>query len=193
VSADGPSLSAVRDGAINGSSSDDGGGGSPALAAGESSACGRCAASDQDHTVNQLPGDCLDDVFMSATAFRNAIRDDLDRSIIEAGWRKVILVEGGRSYTAFFRCALSVALAALAAAKRKQLRRPAEGVGGRREHPIDGEAFALHQEEIDKVAGEPAFVLGVHLYSDCTLLSRSGGTLLEPCFPSSFAPNGVPG
>lgn len=137
-----------------------------------------------DRSGDQSTGCTLDEVFTSATSFRNAIRDDLDRSIIDAGWRKVELTEGGRSYVAFFRCALSVALAALLAAKRKQLRRPVDGVSGRREHPIDGEAFALHQAEIDKVAGEPAFILGVHLYSDCTLVSRSGGASCVPLFPA---------
>jgi len=129
-----------------------------------------------DHEADQSTRRGLEHVFTSANAFRNAIRDDLDRSIIDAGWRKVVLIEGGRSYTSFFRCALSVAVTALVDAKRKQLRRAPGGVGGRRDHPIDGEAFALHEAEIDKVAGEPAFVLGVHLYSDCTLVSRSGGT-----------------
>jgi len=115
-------------------------------------------------------------VFRTATSFRNATRDDLDRSILDAGWRKVCLIEGGRPYVAFFQCALTVVVAHSAAAKRKQLRRRAETVGSRRDHPMDGEAFALHQAEIYKVTAEVAFVLGVHFYSDCTLLSRSGGT-----------------
>jgi len=152
-------------------------GGEPAAG----NAAGGTGRNGGDPTANpngQSRGRGLDDVFGSPTAFRNAIRDDLDKSIIDAGWRKVVLIEGGRSYIAYFRCALAVALAALASAKRKQLRRSAEDVGERRDHPIDGEAFALHQEEIDKVTAEPSFVLGVHLYSDCTLVSRSGGTLM---------------
>ena len=162
-------------GATGNSGSGNTGGGS--VAAHEAGGGGSTDEDAPAHRTGNSTGCALDDVFGSATAFRNAIRDDLDRSIVDAGWRKVELVEGGRSYVAFFRCALAVGLSALLSAKRKQLRRCADAVGGRREHPIDGEAFALHQAEVDKVAAEPSFVLAAHLYSDCTLLSRSGGEL----------------
>jgi len=128
------------------------------------------------------------DVFTSPTAFRNAVRDDLDDAILSAGWKKCTLVQGGVSYVTFFRSALKTALDALRNAKEVQLRRDDGDVGDRREAPMDGEALRAHQEAVDDTTAEKAFVLGLYVYSDASLLSWSGGTflmlLVDPCMSS---------
>jgi len=115
------------------------------------------------------------DIFPSATAFRNAVRDDLDDAILSAGWKTCTLVQGGVPYVTYFRCALKTALGALRDAKEVQLRRDDAEVGDRRETPMDGEAFRAHQDAIDATTFEEAFVLGIYVYSDASLLSWSGG------------------
>jgi len=118
----------------------------------------------------------IKDVFPSATAFRNAVRDDLDDAILSAGWKKCTLVQGGVSYVTYFRSALRTALDALRNAKEVQLRRDDGEVGDRRQAPMDGEAFRAHQDAVDATSIEKAFVLGLYVYSDASLLSWSGGT-----------------
>lgn len=88
------------------------------------------------------------------------------------------MMQGGVKYVAFFRSAMDVAMRVLRDAVKVQLRRDASEVGDRREHPIDGEAFQAHQDSIDSISGGKGFVLGIYVYSDATLLSWSGGTLL---------------
>jgi len=106
------------------------------------------------------------------------LRDDLDDAVLKAGWKKCTLSQGGVNYVAFFRSAMDVAMRVLRDAVKVQLRRDAAEVGDRREHPIDGEAFQAHQDAIDCISEGKGFVLGVYVYSDATLLSWSGGTLL---------------
>ena len=118
----------------------------------------------------------IKDHFSSANAFRNAVCDDLDEAVLSSGWKKCTMVQGGVRYVSFFRSALMVALEALHSAKEVQLRRDDVEVGDRRQSPMDGEAFKAHQEAIDAVTVEKAFVLGVYVYSDASLLSWSGGT-----------------
>jgi len=116
------------------------------------------------------------DIFPSATAFRNAVRDDLDDAVLSAGWKKCTLVQGGVPYVTYFRSALRTALSVLTNAKVVQLRRDDAEVGQRREAPMDGEAFRAHQDAVDASTFEKAFVLGIYVYSDASLLSWSGGT-----------------
>jgi len=123
--------------------------------------------------------------FPSVTAFENALRDDLDDAALNAGWKKVKLVEGGVPYEAYFRDVLQVVRALI---KRKgdkiQLW---SGVAGpappsdRRETPLDGDAFKLCEELVMKNREELACVLGLHVFSDSSQLSWSGGTLFFCC------------
>jgi len=46
--------------------------------------------------------------FPSVKVFKNALRDDLDNAALDAGWKKVRLVEGGVAYEAYFRDVLRV-------------------------------------------------------------------------------------
>ena len=123
----------------------------------------------------------IGDVFSSATAFRNAVHDDLDDAILSAGWKRCTLVQGGVSYVTYFRSVLKTALDALRNAKEVQLRRDNSEVGRRRQAPMDGEAFKAHQDAIDATTFQKAFVLGLYVYSDASLISWSGGTCTLLC------------
>jgi len=118
--------------------------------------------------------------FPSVKAFKNALRDDLDDAALNAGWKKVKLVEGGIAYEAYFRDVLQVVRALI---KKKggniQLW---SGVAGptppndRRESPMDGDAFKMCEELVMNNREELACVLGLHVFSDSSQVSWSGGT-----------------
>jgi len=116
--------------------------------------------------------------FKTANALRRALRDGLDEAVLQAGWKKCALTQGGVEYVTFFRSAMEVALRVLRDAGRVQLGRDAAEVGDWREHPVDGEAFQAHQDVVASIFCGKGFVLGVYLYSDATLLSWSGGTFV---------------
>eukprot|EP00168_Porphyra_purpurea_P006993 TRINITY_DN1859_c0_g1_i14.p1 TRINITY_DN1859_c0_g1~~TRINITY_DN1859_c0_g1_i14.p1 ORF type:complete len:234 (-),score=52.13 TRINITY_DN1859_c0_g1_i14:248-949(-) len=109
------------------------------------------------------PGGCgtnlIGGVFSSATAFRNAIRDDLDDAILSAGWKKCSLVQGGVTHVTYFRSAFNTALDALRDARVVQLRRDDGEVGDRRQAPMDSEVFRAHQDAIDATTVKKAFAL----------------------------------
>jgi len=136
----------------------------------------------------------IGDVFSSATAFRNAVCDDLDDAILASGWKKCTLLQGGVIYNTYFLSALNTALEALRNAKKEELRRDDGKVGDRRQAPVDGEEVKAYQNTIDGTAFDKAFLLSLYVYSDASLLSWSGGTcllfsiacMLSGC-PSSFA------
>jgi len=118
--------------------------------------------------------------FPSVKAFKNALRDDLDDAALNAGWKKVKLVEGGVSYEAYFRDVLQV-IRSLLRSKGKDIRLWS-GVAGpappsdARETPMDGDAFKICEELVMKNRDELACVLGLHVFSDSSQLSWSGGT-----------------
>jgi len=120
--------------------------------------------------------------FPSVKSFKQALRDDLDDAALSAGWKKVRLVEGGVSYEAYFRDVLQV-IRSLLKVKEENIRLWS-GVSGpappsdKRETPMDGDAFRLCEELVMKNNEELACVLGLHVFSDSSQVSWSGGTLL---------------
>lgn len=52
-------------------------------------------------------------VFPTVTSFTNALRDDLNEAVLEAGWKKLRMQEGGRMYEAYFRPVLDVVMGQL--------------------------------------------------------------------------------
>jgi len=119
--------------------------------------------------------------FPSVTAFQEALRDDLDDAALDAGWKKVRLVEGGIAYEAYFRDVLQVIRALLK--KKGNSIQLWSGVSGptppsdKREKPLDGDALKLCEELVMKSREELSCVLGLHVFSDSSQLSWSGGTL----------------
>ena len=123
------------------------------------------------------------EVFGGVTAFKQAIADDLDAAVVAAGWRKVNLVENGMTYRAYYRPVLDVVLALLDGQRVIQLW---SGDGGpappsdRRESPMDGDAFRLCEAD---TCGQPGknCVLGLHVYTDGSHISWSGGAFGQFC------------
>ena len=123
----------------------------------------------------------LREMFGSASALKQAIADDLDAAVVAAGWRKVNLTENGVSYRAYYRPVLDVVLALLDGQRVIKLWSgdscPAPP-SDRRESPMDGDAFRLCEA---RVCGRPGknCVLGLHVYSDGSHVSWSGGKLAQ--------------
>lgn len=125
----------------------------------------------------------LRDVFKSANSFKDALRDDVDDAVLEAGWQKVALEQNGDTLHAYFLPVLDVVLALLRESENVQLwsggDRPASPTSVR-EAPMDGDAFHLNEEEVVREHGPSSFVLGLHVYSDATQISKSGANKLYP-------------
>lgn len=121
-------------------------------------------------------------VFPTRSSFTNALRDDLNQAVLDAGWKKLRLQEGGVMYEAYFRSVLDVAVDELH--RRADKVRLWSGESGpappstRREAPQDGDAFRLCEQEVVGAHGGTSFVLGLHMYSDSSQLSWSGGKFL---------------
>lgn len=120
----------------------------------------------------------LRDVFKSSSAFKNALRDDVDAALLEASWRKVALEQNGDTLHAFFRPVLDVVLSMMEESRDVQYwsggDRPASPMATR-ETPMNGDAFRLKEEEVVRENGPSSFVPGLHIYSDATQISKSGG------------------
>jgi len=119
--------------------------------------------------------------FNSSYAFQCAIRDDLDAAVMGAGWKTCSLEEGGVAYVAIFRSAMDVLLAELRSGKRVRFWSGGDKPGdptAMRETPMDGDAFRSNEEVVigENPTKPGAFLMGVHVYSDSSLLSWSGGT-----------------
>lgn len=121
----------------------------------------------------------LRDVFPSVNSFQDAMSDDVDDAVLNEGWMKVTIEESGRKCVAYFRSALEVALSLMASATDL---RPWSGDGkpaepsAKRETPMEGDAFRMHEKFVCDKHGNASFVLGLHLFSDACQISCSGGT-----------------
>jgi len=142
-----------------------------------------------DRTKEGMPEDAghfqrLRDAFPNVGAFRHALEDDVDKAVNDAGWRKVTLVELGKPYEAYFRSALGVTRAMLKAAGDGV--RWWSGESGpaprdeRRETPFDGDAFKLSEQEVMAEHGADSAIAALHVFSDASHLSWSGGKCLAP-------------
>lgn len=119
----------------------------------------------------------LRDVFPSVNAFVDGFNDELRDAVIHTGWRKVLLTEGGVTYEAYFRPVLDLIMS-LAKQPGVQLWSGADGPAEPtdvRQTPLDGDAFRECEKDVVLNNGPLACVLGVHVYSDGSRLSWSGG------------------
>jgi len=136
------------------------------------------------------PGMPIDDLheqpirqaFKSRNAFKDAVRDDVDDAVLDAGWMKCTLVLDGERFEALFRPVLRVILDMLKAGTKVQLWSGDNGPAlptDKRESPLDGDAFRLNEAAVMADKKDPScFVLGLHVYSDASQLSWSGGMFL---------------
>eukprot|EP00170_Pyropia_yezoensis_P001151 contig_5175_g1155 len=125
----------------------------------------------------------LRNTFKSANAFKNALRDDVDASLLSAGWRKCTMHQNRDTLTGFFQPVLDVIMKMVSKGKCVRLWSGDDGPApptGMREPPMKGDAFRLNEAEVVRELGPSAFVLGIHAYSDATHISKSGAYKLYP-------------
>lgn len=120
----------------------------------------------------------LREAFPSANSFKDAIRDDVDDAVLMEGWCKCTMDVDGLSVTTFLCPALDVLIEALHNAKEVQVWSGEDGPApptSMRETPFDGDAFRKNEDDVVRRHGPDSFVLGVHLFSDASHISESGG------------------
>ena len=139
-----------------------------------------------DRTAPGLPDDgdhrTIRDVFKSPNDFRQALNDDIDEGVSQNGWKQCTLEESGQAYEVYFRPALGVLMEALQSATRMRFWSGGDRVAestDMRESPFDGDAFRECEADVVRMHGDKAFVLAFYAYSDSSVLSWSGGTLLQ--------------
>jgi len=123
------------------------------------------------------------DAFNTKNAFKDAVSDDVDAAALGAGWLKVTLVADGERFSALFRPVLQVILSMLKEGKEVRLWSGKDGPApptDARESSLDGDAFRLNEAALMDEQNDPScFVLGLHVYSDASQLSWSGGMTLK--------------
>jgi len=144
-----------------------------------------------DRTKPGMPKDAghfktLRDSFDSASAFQSALADDLDVAVNEAGWKKVVLTESGVDFETYFRSVIEVVHNVITRTDAGKFRWWSGGsapapIDERRETPMDGEVFKMFESTMTEEHGKDACVLGLHVYSDSSQLSWSGGTFSFSC------------
>jgi len=115
--------------------------------------------------------------FPRFNAFAQALADDLDAAVVAAGWRKVEIEEDGITYRAYYRPVLDVVLALLDGQRVIKLWSGEGSPAPRsdlRDAPFDGDAFRLCEEDVCGLPGKNC-VLGLHVFSDGSHISWSGG------------------
>jgi len=123
------------------------------------------------------------DAFTTKKAFKDAVSDDVDAAALGAGWLKDTLVADGEQLSALFRPILQVILSMLKEGKEVRLGSGKDGPApttDARESSLDGDAFRLNEAALMDEKKDPScFILGLHVYSDASKLSWSGGMNLE--------------
>jgi len=141
-----------------------------------------------DRTRPNMPADdghnkTLRDSFDNANEFRSALADDLDMAVNQAGWKKVDLVEDGEKYEAYFRSVMGVVRNIVNNTKATAMNWWSGGpapapLDNRRETPMDGEVYKVMEQAVMDEHGPNSAILGIHVYSDSSQLSWSGGKSL---------------
>lgn len=139
-----------------------------------------CGTKPDTPTCDAEP-ESLREAFPSVSAFVDGVKDELDDAVIDAGWKKVLLTEGGVTFEAYFRPVLDLIMKL---AKRPGVRLWSGKSGpapptDRRQSPMDGDAFRECENDVILNNGAESCVLGVHAYSDGSRLSWSGGSFLR--------------
>lgn len=119
----------------------------------------------------------LRDVFPTPQSIVNAVKDDIAVAVLHLGWKRIRLTEGGVTYEGYFRPVLDVIMC-MAHAFGVQLWSGLTGPApptDRRQSAMDGDAFRLSEAEVVTDNGPSSCILGIHVYSDASLLSWSGG------------------
>lgn len=122
-------------------------------------------------------------VFPTPQCFVHAVKNDVTAAVLRLGWKRIRLTEGGVTYEGYFRPVLDVIMGP-ASASGVQLWSSAAGPApstNKRQTSMKGDAFRLSEAEVVKDNGPLSCTLGIHVYSDASLLSWSGGKF-DPVF-----------
>lgn len=119
----------------------------------------------------------LRDVFPTAQSFVKAVKDDIAAAVLHLGWKRIRLTERGVTYEGYLRPVLNVIIC-IAHASGVQLWSSLTGPAprtDRRQSTTDGYKFRLSEAEVVNDNGPSSRILDIHVYSDASLLSWSGG------------------
>lgn len=123
----------------------------------------------------------LRDRFKTPHAFRKALADDLDEAVSSEGWMSCSLREFDVDHEGYFRPCLPVIMSAARNGTGVRLWSGGDSVApptNMRETALDGDAFRECEADVVATHGSRAFVAGIHVSSDCMVLSSSSGTSL---------------
>jgi len=122
--------------------------------------------------------------FPSKTAFWKEIRNEKRRTVEALGWRSAPIVIAENTYHLLYRDALNVAQQLVLHVRAEQLRWRANGrddADVNDDHvcagPFDSAAYFDACNDVRDTLPEGTKVLGLYGYSDCTVLTGTGGTL----------------
>jgi len=139
-----------------------------------------------DMDSDEADGVPLRSTFPTITSCQTALKDDVDEALSDVGFKNVTMREDGQSYEAFFLSALDVVIEVMRKAPNIRFWSGPNGPAAptnRRETPLDGDAFRKCEADVIK-KGAMCCVLGLHLYSDSSQLSWSGGAFSWAMFAS---------
>lgn len=134
----------------------------------------------------------LETAFPTEAAFLNSLNGETARCSSEKAWRMTDIVDGDDIYTIYSRDVMRVALNAfMRSAKRCMRGRRHLAADGsiRRTGSLDSDLYLREQADVDKIHGgrfhngKPlkVFTMATQFFSDATLVSKNGGTSVEPC------------
>lgn len=119
--------------------------------------------------------------FKFARAFRQAIANDIDKAVFDKGWTACAIEESGVTFEEFFRGSLQEALKRSRSSNKVRLR-SGDGMPAQHtdlgEEPLVGDAVRASEAEVVASHGSEALVIAIHVYSDSSVLSWFGFTLL---------------
>lgn len=122
--------------------------------------------------------------FSSPYAFGAAVQTEQDRVLAMRKWRVSYITVAGVRHPLYFRDVLDAGLDALQSADDTVVegRAPHPTADGerRRSESLDSDLFLDEQADARQTHGEHAYVMGVHLRSDETIISWSGS---QPMYP----------
>ena len=123
--------------------------------------------------------------FPSKTAFWKAVRNEKRRTVEALGWRSAPIVIADKTYDLLYRDALNVAQELVWHAAVDQLQWDASGLDDadvNDDHvwsgPFDSAAYFHAYKDVTDTLPERTKVLGLYGYSDSTVLTGTGGTLI---------------
>jgi len=127
--------------------------------------------------------------FESSRSFLTATRHEMNRVLATRKWKKVPIVVSGKTYMYYFRDVLEAGIDAVAAASTVSfgdteqllaLDLDADDDGRVRHGSLDSDLYQAEAQDVRRLHGADARVLGVQLHADEALVSWSGAKYMFP-------------